>query len=369
MASFVVRSLLSGAGIVLVAVACGDSFRSSFGDAGTGNGAMDASMNDSDGASSGGTSSGGASTGGLASDGGRSTSGGSSGSTSIIGTGGRGGASSGGATASTAGGRASMDGGNDAEASTGGTSATGGSSATGGTSGTGGSTGGAPGIPSEGLMLWLRADKGVTSNNSLVSRWADQSPLHLDAVQATARLQPLLLPQGINGHPALVFDGADDFLQITKAFDVETGGVTVFAVAQVTDAQSCSAFFEASNGEENNDIDLGPNNHKINWEILDSADETAGFDEAVPMVVSGTVGPDDKGSVMTNGVVAVTLNDFIAPVKVARLQTFIGKTLYGACQTFPGRIGEVIVYNRALSLEETLGVQRYLGAEFGCCLN
>ncbi|HVW28258.1 MAG TPA: hypothetical protein VHC69_23000 [Polyangiaceae bacterium] len=358
MASFLVRSLLSAAGIALVAVACGDSFRSAPQDGGTGNGGTDASINDTGGASSGGPSSGGAT-----GDGGRMTSGGASGSTA---PGGSGGTSRGGAPASTSGGRPSPDAGDDADAASGGVQGMGGKPATGGASA---HDAGGPTIPMNGLVLWLRADKGVTSSNGLVSRWADQSPSHLDATQATASMQPQILPQGINGHPALVFDGTDDFLQITKAFDVETGAVTVLAVVQTPNADACASVFESSNGTEDNDIEIGSYMQKVNWEIKESDDENATFDEGVPLVVSGSVDADGDGYVVHDGVVASTITDFLPPAKLPRLQTFIGNTLYASCQTYPGRIGEIVVYSRALSLEETLAVQKYLGDEFDCCVN
>lgn len=380
MASFVVRSLLCGAGAALVAVACGDSFHSGAADGGVKQ-ENDSSMSDGGASSSGGASSGGKSA--SSSDGGQTSTGGlSTGSGGA--SNGTGGAGNGGSRPVSTGGRPSLDGGGDAgapeaggtsatggNASTGGKSSTGGNPATGGTTNTGG-TGGMSSVsapPASGMMLWLRADKGITASSSLVSKWADQSASHLDAVQGTARMQPLLLPDGINGHPAVVFDGVDDFLQITKAFDLETGAITVFAVAMMPDTSICSGIFESSNGAEDNDINIGSYQKTVNWEVLDTADENTPFDEGVPVIVSGSASADGTGFVVANGVVGSTLSNYNSPAKLQRLQTFIGKSLYSGCQTFPGRIGEVIIYNRALTLEETLGVQKYLGDEFGCCLN
>jgi hypothetical protein len=66
-----------------------------------------------------------------------------------------------------------------------------------------------------GLVLWLRADLGITLNGGNVSAWADQSGLGNHITQGTASLQPLFVASGPNGKPAIRPDGADDFLKGT----------------------------------------------------------------------------------------------------------------------------------------------------------
>jgi len=67
-----------------------------------------------------------------------------------------------------------------------------------------------PPIPTEGLIPWLRADRGVTVKNGAVAAWADQSPSKTDATQDLTNLQPGLLDDAIGGQPAVVFDGQDE---------------------------------------------------------------------------------------------------------------------------------------------------------------
>ncbi len=100
----------------------------------------------------------------------------------------------------------------------------------------------------EGLELWLE----TTSENSLaigttsfvnikkpedgqpIGRWNDLNPMALNssyknhALQATSEYQPLYIKDGINGLPALLFDGADDYIASTTKFI--TNNFTVFVV-------------------------------------------------------------------------------------------------------------------------------------------
>jgi prepilin-type N-terminal cleavage/methylation domain-containing protein len=101
----------------------------------------------------------------------------------------------------------------------------------------------------EGLELWLE----TTSENSLaigtasfkniktpedgqqIGRWNDLNPMALNssyknhALQATSNYQPLYMKDGINGLPALLFDGSDDYIASTTKFSI-INNFTVFVV-------------------------------------------------------------------------------------------------------------------------------------------
>lgn len=345
---------------VLASMACGGSFTASGGDGGKGG--ADASVPSKGGAlgSGGGAGHGvgGAATGGGTASGGTVSSGGTGAGGANAGSSGKGGRpGSGGELAdSGSGGRTEAD-----------------SGGTGGSQPSGGTDGGPPAIPTDGLVLWLRADVGVTLTSGVVSAWADQSPSHTDATQELQRSQPVLLAEGISGHPAILFDGADDFLQIGKGFVQDTRNITIFTIAQATSTDTCSAIFEASNGPEIDDISLGTDNGNLNYEIFDSNNEDVGFPAGVPEIFGVThadTDPDsgdaDPVTFFRNGSFA-SMTTMPAPVKLKRDAAFIGKTLYGGCSTFVGRIGELIVYDRAFSSEELVGVESYLQKKFGCC--
>ena len=342
--------------------ACGEAFTSGGGTGGSGGG--DASIPGEGGTSASGgggaVASGGTAPGGGTGAGGKSASGGAGAGGARAGAGGSGGKGAGGnVTDAGSGGKGA-----------GGAPPSGGGASSGGQNGTGG---GPPEIPTDGLVLWLRANAGITANGGVVSVWADQSPSHTDATQELARAQPVLVADGINGHPAVLFDGADDFLQIGKGFLADTGNVTIFTIAQATTTDSCMAIFEASNGPEIDDISLGCDYGKLNYEIYNSNNEDIVFYEGVPQIFGVThadTDPDsgDQDPVMffRNGFFE-TMASIPAPVKLRRDAAFVGKTLYGGCATYAGRVGELIVYDRAFSTEEMKAVETYLQREFGCC--
>ncbi len=89
-------------------------------------------------------------------------------------------------------------------------------------------------VPTESLMLWLKADEGVTLSGNSVSEWSDQSGNGTDAEQAKAANQPSLEEKAINGLPALSFDGTDDFMTFTLPIDGLTG-MTIFIVSSATE--------------------------------------------------------------------------------------------------------------------------------------
>ena len=63
----------------------------------------------------------------------------------------------------------------------------------------------------DGLMLWLRADAGVTTNeNGLVMQWDDQSGNMNHAFQSTDLQMPLFVPNAITNKPALLCDFRGD---------------------------------------------------------------------------------------------------------------------------------------------------------------
>lgn len=72
------------------------------------------------------------------------------------------------------------------------------------------------------LVLWLRADAGVTSDFSGLT-WNDQSGAGNHALQWNTFEAPEWLADAGNGRPAFRFDGVDDYLEIANAPSLQPG--------------------------------------------------------------------------------------------------------------------------------------------------
>lgn len=83
------------------------------------------------------------------------------------------------------------------------------------------------------LALWYDASKiSGLSDGMSVAQWDDLSGGANHAVQATGTRQPLYKANIQNGRAGLLFDSVDDNLRTALAFTANVPGVTIFAVAR-----------------------------------------------------------------------------------------------------------------------------------------
>jgi hypothetical protein len=87
-----------------------------------------------------------------------------------------------------------------------------------------------------GCCLWLRADQGLTLNNTNVSQWNDLSGQGQNFTQATTSDQPLWTPTGFNGLPGVTFNGTVTTLENSSFVygTVSPPQITVLCVFSVT---------------------------------------------------------------------------------------------------------------------------------------
>jgi hypothetical protein len=118
----------------------------------------------------------------------------------------------------------------------------------------------APMFGMENLEMWLETTSenslatGTTSftnvknplNNDRIGKWNDINPTLIDpnyknhAVQGTLDYQPLYIQDGINGLPALLFDGVDDWFNATNG-KTNFNEFTIFIVAKPQHKQEAGA--------------------------------------------------------------------------------------------------------------------------------
>jgi hypothetical protein len=243
---------------------------------------------------------------------------------------------------------------------------------TGGTGGLlshGGTGGGAPiepMLPGGGLLLWLRADRGVQQKDGLVQTWQDQSGSQTHAMQASPNARPVYLADGFNGLPTLEFDGQGRFLKLPDGFGDFSQGLAAIVVAKPIKAE-CASMLEFSNGSEIEDIALGSWQNKWTYEVAAQFIQTGSVDPqrfslyAVNHPVTGSAVLRIDGNVIETLDMALP----VLPSSGIRENNFVGHTLYGnGCEYFQGQISEIILYSRTLRSEELNQIEKYLVAHW-----
>lgn len=218
---------------------------------------------------------------------------------------------------------------------------------------------------SNGLLLWLQGDLGVTQTGGNVSNWADQTGNHLDARQPDPTQQPTWVMAGVAGRPALLFN-AENFMSLPGGFADFTRGISIFAVVAMSDVSNCVDVIHLSNGPEIDDIAFGRHDGQEHYEVLDGDlhGDTLSLGHAHMMSV--VHGVDGNVSLRLDSGTPVTAT-FALPANNTRLSNLIGRSMYVGCDSVHGGIAEVLVYKRALGPLERTATENYLQNRWNCC--
>jgi chitodextrinase len=207
-----------------------------------------------------------------------------------------------------------------------------------------------------GLCVWLRADLGVTQDGSgNVSAWADQSNIGNNAWVGGA---PHLIPDGLNGNPAMYLDGANDCFQFLNVMSGATVG-EIFIVAQLQDfsnAYSGLCHFGDSVGTRY----AADGTFSDDFGILDGT-EYPGPGSTVltqPHIFNSAVSGNGDSVVRFNGVVSVQRSGWM----LFRPNPLVGCDWQN--DHFKGYIAEVIVCNQGLTDGERQAVNSYLTTKY-----
>ncbi len=215
-----------------------------------------------------------------------------------------------------------------------------------------------------GLFLWLDASDTSVNNiqqaGGLVSQWSDKSGNGNHAIQTTSSLKPVTGTATINGLNTIVSDGVDDALVLPSAiYNLPLGNNTVFCVfAKTSTSNSLARPIAGANGS-------------FRWGVYaDTANGGIGFINRP----NGNYHPTDPWTNSTSPVLFVgykngsTLSAAVDSVGTTNSagseDSLTSAAVFGGSAT-SGKIGEIIVYNRALSGAEISRIRSYLSAKWG----
>jgi hypothetical protein len=198
-----------------------------------------------------------------------------------------------------------------------------------------------------GLRLWLRSDAGVAPGGGFVDLWEDQSPSGNDAGQRLGYALPSLATDVGSGLPILRFDGSQSFLSLKTPI---TTGQTVFLVLR----NSSSSGYHTPLGDPNALTYLSGFGRQI-WYAADPAPILTGETWLNGALVDGTQTPYPDASASL-AVLTSVATDAVVPT------ASVGDGLGG--YKWQGDIGEIVVYDRALTAPEVNLVATYLAKRY-----
>ncbi len=240
-----------------------------------------------------------------------------------------------------------------------------------------------------GLIFWVESTSeksfayGTTSfvdletpeNNQAIGMWNPINPQRATAYasQATSNYQPLYVANAINGLPALLFDGVDDFFSIsdTKLF-AGLGSYTTFVVFSSNIVTN--GLYNLIRSEWGAISRISGNGSAIKCAryAMNSNNTWVGSDNPVGAPSIEAFKPTFCTSIYngsnlmgyTNGANPDTADAISGNIINSITSLSIG-SLAGTSEFFSGYIGEIIIFNRDLTSDELDEVHSYLKQKWG----
>jgi hypothetical protein len=201
--------------------------------------------------------------------------------------------------------------------------------------------------------------------NGSVSRWTDQSGNGRDATQTAASERPKRV--SASGSRSMIeFDGMDDALSLADGFEDFGAGLSFFAVVEVLGMPLCSSLVQLSNGQEIDDIDFAITGDSLAYEVAALYTVGPKAYELTQRIIAGVIhrtASDGVAELRVDGEF-LQAQSIDAPIVKIRYDNFIGRSLYRDCSPLHARIGELLLYERALSDSERVDVEGYLRAQW-----
>jgi len=229
------------------------------------------------------------------------------------------------------------------------------------------------------LLVWVRSDLSITMNGSTVSGWADMSGEGNDFAQATAADQPSLSSAGLGGRAELTFDGSSDVLEGSNLYGM-LSAVGEWTIVVICRGWSWGATYGATWGTAHGRAVMGaPSNGGSYLSLVvgnSSQGPTSGFypsgapaPAVAPADSAGDEGADLIWVALSDGDLVTRINGEAGSVvsggdlNTAVTTLAVGR---GTNQTtfWDGGISEVMIFDGALSGDETRQVEQYLGDRY-----
>jgi len=219
-----------------------------------------------------------------------------------------------------------------------------------------------------GLSLWLSADSVVVDDAGAVSEWTDMSGRGNDAIQLVAEHRPKRVDSALNFLPAVRFDGLNDFL-IGKNLYIDEENLSIFIVHKYSGTREGKTQYilnqagDAGNkyflySQANNNFQTAFNVYPPSGGAIGSIGYGADFYRLTTVVSSKNI-----TKLFSNG-----SENAVAPSEnyVGIETEFVIGNRYSDLEDrwFAGDIAEMLIFDRALTNNERLDVEKYLFTKY-----
>jgi len=236
-----------------------------------------------------------------------------------------------------------------------------------------------------GLGMWLDAsvDSSLTLNGNTVSQWSDLSGNGRNAAMVTAALQPDATTRTQNGLRVLDFDGTKSMLVHSTAAGVtnlagaaiarNVPGVTMIAACAFDTSSSTQFLYHASTNSmpSRSAVVMSGGNILAGGRRLntDSFASVGYAHNANANIISGVLDyANSDAFIYQNGALQDSSTSFQTDGNSQdgdSASVEIGSTANSTSTRLNGFIGELLVFQRALTTAERQRVERYLGQKWG----
>ena len=245
---------------------------------------------------------------------------------------------------------------------------------------TSGGTGAAAFVPTDisGCMLWLKADSLTLNDADPISTWTDSSG-NSNTATSTLTTRPLYKTAILNSLPVVRCDGSNDFMTVTRNAGLEPNNVTLFAVVKAGSNPAAFSYMLSkkltsgssasySMGVDGSSRGRGLFKVATTGEVVTTFIPTAiiwdNFAHIHCIKADGSLLKHwlNGSAQFTNSAGSATNNTSTA---VGNITYDSNDLLIGAYDSgslfWAGDIGEILIYNTALSDANRWSVQGYLG--------
>lgn len=135
--------------------------------------------------------------------------------------------------------------------------------------------------------------------------------------------------------------------------------------------EGCAGILSFSNGDDTDDIEFG--RHTLNllyYEVLgDFVEGVTNAFEAERRFLVSILQTETGSTELRLNRTPTGIQTIPVPATVTRAENYLGRNTYDECPTsFHGRIGEVLLYSRALTLDEQAQIEDYLSERWNLAL-